>query len=60
MKHLLRSRLFWLGALELLVGMADLVRTNVLESERAAWGAVITGAMTILLRIVTTKAVRVR
>jgi hypothetical protein len=58
-KHLLQSKLFWLGFLEVAVGVSDLIKTNVLDSEAAAWGAVFTGIATVVLRVVTRQAVRV-
>jgi hypothetical protein len=56
-KHLLASKLFWLGFLEVAVGVSDLIKTNVLDSEAAAWGAVLTGIATVILRVVTKQAV---
>jgi hypothetical protein len=56
-KSLIRSRLFWLGALQVGVGTLELIKTNVLDSETAAWGAVATGTITIVLRLLTTQPV---
>jgi hypothetical protein len=57
-KHILQSKLVWAGVAEVLVGLSDLLQTNVLGSEKAAWGAVGAGVVTIVLRIVTREAVR--
>lgn len=44
------SKLNWLGIVQIVIGVLDLVKTNVLESEQAAWGAVVSGTVTIILR----------
>jgi hypothetical protein len=54
-KHWWESKLFWVGFLQILLGVVDLIETNVLQSERAAWGAVLTGTITIILRYLTTQ-----
>jgi hypothetical protein len=59
-KSLFASKVFWLGVAQLAVGVIDLVKTNVLESETAAWGAVVSGALTIVLRLLTKQPVTLK
>jgi hypothetical protein len=59
-KSLFRSKLFWLGVVQFAIGLLELVRVNVLESERAAWGSLFFGMLTIVLRLVTRQPVRLQ
>jgi len=58
-KSIFRSRLFWLGALQVVGGAVELVRTNLSSDGAIAWGAVLSGVVTILLRAVTSQPVHI-
>lgn len=53
-----QSKLIWVGVVQVLIGALDLIQTNVLNSEVAAWGAVLTGTVTVILRVVTRTAIK--
>lgn len=52
------SKMTWLGLFQAIGGIMEVVQTNVLESETAAWGALISGITTIIFRFFTERPVR--
>lgn len=56
-KSIFASKLFWLGVVQIITGVLQLIGTEVLMSDGAGWGAVASGALTIIFRIVTKQPV---
>lgn len=48
-----QSKLFWFGVLQVVVGILELIATEVLLSDGGGWAAVVSGVVTIVLRYVT-------
>lgn len=59
-KTIFTSKLFWLGFVQIGTGVLDLIKTNILESETAAWGAVASGIVTIVFRWFTHRPATLR
>jgi hypothetical protein len=53
-----RSRLVWLGIISTVIGVIEVVaKDTVLTDEAKAWALVIVGALTVVLRALTTTAI---
>lgn len=58
-KSLFASKLFWLGVIQIATGVGELITSEVLNSDGAGWGAVVSGALTIVFRYLTKQPVTV-
>lgn len=57
-KSLFTSKMFWLGAAQVLVGVGELLTDVLGSSDPAAAGTIVTGIATIILRATTKQPVR--